>query len=47
VAQLGDALQRAIPQSRDLELKEEALALGRELARGTKYEEGLTRGSSQ
>jgi hypothetical protein len=47
VAQLGDALQRAIPQSRDLELKEEALALRRELARGTKYEEGLTRGSSQ
>jgi hypothetical protein len=32
-------LQRAIPQSRDLELKEDALRLGSELLRGTKYEE--------
>jgi hypothetical protein len=39
VAKLVDALQRAIPQSRDLELKNEALGLGRELLRGTKYEE--------
>ena len=27
------------PHSRDLELREEALRLGRELLRGTKYEE--------
>ena len=33
------ALQRAVPHSRDLELREEALRLGRELLRGTKYEE--------
>jgi hypothetical protein len=39
-------LQRAVPHSRDLELREEALRLRRELLRGTKYEEGLTRGSS-
>ena len=40
VAKLVDALQRAVPHSRDLELKEEALRLGRELLRGTRYEEG-------
>jgi hypothetical protein len=39
VAKLVDALQRAVPHSRDLELREEALHLGRELLRGTKYEE--------
>jgi hypothetical protein len=39
VAKLVDALQRAIPQSRDLELRDEALRLGRELLSGTKYEE--------
>jgi hypothetical protein len=39
VAKLVDALQRAVPHSRDLELREEALRLGRELLRGTKYEE--------
>jgi hypothetical protein len=43
VAKLVDALQRAIPysfpHSRDLELRDEALRLGRELLRGTKYEE--------
>ena len=38
VAKLVDALQRAVPHSRDLELKDEALRLGRELLRGTKYE---------
>jgi hypothetical protein len=49
VAKLVDALQRAVPRSRDLpmhrgyvfgrklELREEALRLGRELLRGTKY----------
>jgi hypothetical protein len=37
---LLDALQRAVPHSRDLELQEEALRLERELLRGTKYEEG-------
>jgi hypothetical protein len=36
---LVDALRRAIPQSRDIELREEALRLGRELLRGTKNEE--------
>ena len=40
VVKLVDALQRAVPHSRDLELREEALRLGRELLRGTKYEEG-------
>jgi hypothetical protein len=40
VAKLVDALQCAVPHSRDLELKEEALRLGRELLRGTRYEEG-------
>jgi len=39
VAKLVDALQRAVPHSRDLELRDEALRLGRELLRGTKYEE--------
>jgi hypothetical protein len=38
VAKLVDALQRAFPHSRDLELREEPLRLGRELLRGTKYE---------
>jgi hypothetical protein len=37
VAKLVDLLQHAIPQSRGL--KEEALRLGRELLRGTKYED--------
>jgi len=36
---LVDALQRAVPHSRNLELREEALRLGRELLRGTKYEQ--------
>jgi hypothetical protein len=36
---LVEALQRTIPQSRDLELKEEALRMGRDLLRGTTYEE--------
>jgi hypothetical protein len=39
VAKLVDALQRAIPHSHDLELRDEALRLGRELLGGTKYEE--------
>ena len=51
VAKLVDALQRAVPHSRDLPmhrgyvfgrklgLREDALRLGRELLRGTKYEE--------
>jgi hypothetical protein len=39
VAKLVDALSRAIPTSHDLELKKEALRLGRELLRGTKYDE--------
>jgi hypothetical protein len=39
VAKLVDVLQRALPQSPDLELKEDALHLGSELLRGTKYEE--------
>jgi hypothetical protein len=39
VAKLVDALQRAVPHSRDLELREEALRLGRDLLWGTKYEE--------
>jgi hypothetical protein len=33
VAKLVDALQRAVPHSRDLELREEALRLGRDLLR--------------
>ncbi len=36
---MNDALSGTIPQSRDLELKKEALRLGRELLGGTKYEE--------
>jgi hypothetical protein len=40
VAKLVDAFQRAVPHSRDLELRDEALRLGRELLRSTKYEEG-------
>jgi hypothetical protein len=39
VAKLDDALQRAITQSRDLELREEVLRLGHDPLRGTKYEE--------
>jgi hypothetical protein len=39
VAKLVDALSRAVPTSRDLELKNEALRLGRKLLRGTKYQE--------
>jgi hypothetical protein len=40
IAKLVDALQRAVPpHSRDVELRKEALRLGRELLRGTKYEE--------
>jgi hypothetical protein len=39
VAKLVKALDRAIPHSHDLEAKREALRLGRELLRGTKYEE--------
>jgi hypothetical protein len=39
VAKLVDALQRAVPHSRDLELRDEALRAGRELLRGTKYED--------
>jgi hypothetical protein len=37
VAKLVNALDRAIPHSLDLEAKREALRLGRELLRGTKY----------
>jgi hypothetical protein len=40
VAKLVEALDRAIPYSRDFEAKKEALRLGRQLLRGTKYEEG-------
>jgi hypothetical protein len=39
VAKLVDALDRAFPVSQDLEFRAEALRLGRELLRGTKYEE--------
>ena len=39
VAKLMDALSRAIPKSDDIDRKNEALRLGRELLRGTKYEE--------
>jgi hypothetical protein len=39
VAKLVKSLDRAIPHSNDLEAKREALRLGRELLRGTKYEE--------
>ena len=39
LAKLVEALSLAIPTSRDLELKAEALALGYELLRETKYEE--------
>jgi hypothetical protein len=39
VAKLVDALQRAVPHSRDLELRDEALRAGRELLRGTKYDQ--------
>jgi hypothetical protein len=38
VAKLVEALGLAVPYSRDYEAKKEALRLGRELLRGTKYE---------
>jgi hypothetical protein len=38
-AKLVEALRRALPHSHDLELKKEALRLGRELLRETKYDE--------
>jgi hypothetical protein len=41
VAKLVDALQRAVPHSRDLKLREEALRLGRDLLRGAKVRAGL------
>jgi hypothetical protein len=40
VAKLVKSLDRAIPHSNDLAAKREALRLGRELLRGTKYGEG-------
>jgi hypothetical protein len=40
VASLSRAIPYSFPDSRDLELRNEALRLGRELLRGTKYEEG-------
>jgi hypothetical protein len=40
VAKLVNALDSAIPHSHDLEAKRDALRLGRDLLRGTKYEEG-------
>jgi len=40
VAKLVEALKRSIPEgTHNAELKKEALRLGRELLRGTKYEE--------
>ncbi len=39
VAKLGDALARTIPELHDLVRKNEALGFGRELLRGTTYEE--------
>jgi len=40
VAKLVEALKRSIPEgTRNAELKNEALRLGSELLRGTKYEE--------
>jgi len=39
VAKLVEALQYALPYSHEMEAKREALRLGRELLRGTKYEE--------
>ena len=40
VAKLVEALKRSIPEgTQNAELKNEALRLGRELLRGTKYEE--------
>ena len=41
VAKLVKALQYALPYSHEMEAKGEALRLGRELLRGTKYEEEL------
>ena len=38
VAKLVKALQYALPYSHEMEAKREALRLGRELLRGTKYE---------
>jgi hypothetical protein len=44
VAKLVEALKRSIPEgTRNAELKQEALRLGRELLRGTKHEEEWTR----
>jgi hypothetical protein len=41
VAKLVDVLKRSISEgTQNAELKQEALRLGRELLRGTKYEEG-------
>jgi hypothetical protein len=39
MAKLVEALSLGIPTSRDLELKADALRLGYELLRGTKYQE--------
>jgi hypothetical protein len=39
VAKLVEALYRAFPASHDLELRRDALRLGRELLQGTKYGE--------
>jgi hypothetical protein len=39
VAKLVKALQHALPYSHESEAKREALRLGRELLRGTKYDE--------
>jgi hypothetical protein len=39
VAKLVDALQRAVPHLAIFDLRDEALRLGHELLRGTKYEE--------
>jgi hypothetical protein len=39
VAKLVEALDHAFPASHDLELRRDALRLGRELLRGTKYGE--------
>lgn len=39
VAKLVEALDRAFPASHDLELRRDALRLGREILRGTEYGE--------
>jgi hypothetical protein len=41
VAKLVDALNRAMPMFHEWEQRAEALRLGRELLRGTKYEETM------